>query len=196
MSIVIGLTGPTGSGKSSTHTVCAEKGITVIDCDKVARIVVEKGKPALKALTEKFSEEILLENGELDRKALAKVAFSSPQKTKILNETIFPFIKELVLSQIQGEVVLLDAPTLFESGIDAICNKTIAVLAEKDIRLERILKRDNISLDDALIRLNAAKEDSFFKEKSDYVVYNNSDVKTFLNDFENVICEIIEKEKI
>lgn len=196
MSIVIGLTGPTGSGKSSTHTVCKEKGIKIIDCDKVARNVVEKGQPALKALTEKFGEEILLENGELDRKALAKIAFSSPQKTKMLNETIFPFIKELVLSQIEGEVVLLDAPTLFESGIDAICNKTIAVLAEKDIRLERILKRDNISLDDALIRLNAAKEDIFFTEKSDYVVYNNSDVKTFLNTFENLLNEIIKKEKI
>ena len=196
MSIVIGLTGPTGSGKSSTHTVCKEKGIKVIDCDKVARNVVEKGQPALKALTEKFGEEILLENGEFDRKALAKIAFSSPQKTKMLNETIFPFIKELVLSQIEGEVVLLDAPTLFESGINSICNKTVAVLAERDIRLERILKRDDISMSDALIRLNAAKEDSFFKEKSDYVVYNNSDVKTFLNDFENVICKIIEKEKI
>ena len=196
MSIVIGLTGPTGSGKSSTHTVCKEKGIKVIDCDMVARNVVEKGQPALKALTEKFGAEILLENGELDRKALAKIAFSSPQKTKMLNETIFPFIKGLVLSQIDGEVVLLDAPTLFESGIDAICNKTIAVLAEKDIRLERILKRDNISLDDALIRLNAAKKDIFFTEKSDYVVYNNSDVKTFLNTFENLLNEIIKKEKI
>ena len=196
MSIVIGLTGPTGSGKSSTHTVCKEKGIKVIDCDMVARNVVEKGQPALKALTEKFGAEILLENGELDRKALAKIAFSSPQNTNMLNETIFPFIKELVLSQIDGEVVLLDAPTLFESGIDAICNKTIAVLAQKDIRLERILKRDNISLDDALIRLNAAKEDIFFTEKSDYVVYNNSDVKTFLNTFENLLNEIIKKEKI
>ena len=196
MSIVIGLTGPTGSGKSSTHTVCKEKGIKVIDCDMVARNVVEKGQPALKALTEKFGAEILLENGELDRKALAKIAFSSSQNTNMLNETIFPFIKELVLSQIDGEVVLLDAPTLFESGIDAICNKTIAVLAQKDIRLERILKRDNISLDDALIRLNAAKEDIFFTEKSDYVVYNNSDVKTFLNTFENLLNEIIKKEKI
>lgn len=195
MSIVIGLTGPTGSGKSSTHTVCKELGITVVDCDIIARKATVKGSNGLKALSKKFGKEIILPNGELDRKALARIAFSSPKNTKILNETIFPFIKELVLAEIKGSVVLLDAPTLFESGINSICNKTVAVLADRDIRMDRILKRDCILESDAQIRLNAAKTDAFFIEKADYVIYNNTDSITFLNEFKNIVNDIIEKEK-
>ncbi|MBO4734245.1 MAG: dephospho-CoA kinase, partial [Clostridia bacterium] len=116
MSYILGLTGPTGAGKSIFSKCAGESGFTVIDCDGVAREAVGKGMPALTRLCEVFGDEILLKNGELDRRKLAGIAFSSPDKTELLNETVLPFIKELVLGRIKGDLVLLDAPTLFESG--------------------------------------------------------------------------------
>ena len=117
MSYILGLTGPTGAGKSIFSECAKEFGFKVVDCDSVARQAVEKGMPALKRLTEVFGDRILKKNGELDRERLALIAFASPEKTELLNKTVFPFIKELVLEQISGDLVLLDAPTLFESGI-------------------------------------------------------------------------------
>jgi dephospho-CoA kinase len=88
--------------------------------------------------------------------------------------------------------VLLDAPTLFESGVDKICHKTVAVLSDKEIRLKRILARDNITKEQALLRINAGKPDDFYKEKCDYVIYNNDDEHTFNNSFLNLLKEIFD----
>ena len=190
MSIVIGLTGPTGSGKSSAAKLCEKYGIKLVDCDKVARKATEKGSECLKRLSKAFGAEILNTDGSLNRKALANKAFSTKENTELLNKTIFPFIKELVLNEIDTEKVLLDAPTLFESGINAICFKTVAVLADSDIRLNRIIKRDNLTEAEAKKRMSAGKSDNFYKENADYIIYNNSDERTFLKSFENVLTEI------
>lgn len=190
MSIVIGLTGPTGSGKSSAAKLCESYGIKLVDCDKVARKATEKGSECLKILSEVFGTEILNTDGSLNRKALANKAFSTKENTELLNKTIFPFIKKLVLNEIDTEKVLLDAPTLFESGINSICFKTVAVLADSDIRLKRIIKRDNLTETEAKKRMSAGKSDNFYKENADYIIYNNSDEQTFLKNFENVLTEI------
>ena len=122
---------------------------------------------------------------------LAKKAFSAKENTELLNKTLLPFIKELVLKEIKGNVVLLDAPTLFESGLNAICFKTIAVLSNREIRRERIINRDNLTKEQAEIRISAGKSDDFFKQNANYIVYNNSDEETFLSEFEKVLTEIL-----
>ncbi|MGI6280382.1 MAG: dephospho-CoA kinase, partial [Acutalibacteraceae bacterium] len=111
MSIIIGLTGPTGSGKSSLAPVAESYGFKVVNCDLLARQATVKGSAGLKALTAVFGEEILNTDGSLNRKGLAAIAFSSSQKTELLNKTIFPYITELLMKEITGERVLLDAPT-------------------------------------------------------------------------------------
>lgn len=153
MNIIIGLTGPTGSGKSSASKACLELGLKLVDCDKIARIAVKKDSDGLKAVVSAFGKGILNTDGTLNRKALAKIAFSSKEKTALLNDTIFPFIKELVLNETKQGKILLDAPTLFESGINEICFKTVAVLSDKQNRLERIIKRDGITKEEALLRM-------------------------------------------
>ena len=190
MSIVIGLTGPTGSGKSSAASLCEKYGIKLVDCDKVARKATEKGSGALKELSKAFGSDILNCDGSLNRKALASKAFATKEKTELLNKTIFPFIKELVISEIDCEKVLLDAPTLFESGINSICFKTVAVLADDKIRLDRIIKRDDLTEAEAKLRMSAGKNDDFYKENADYIIYNNSDDRAFLKSFEKVLIEI------
>ncbi len=189
--MIIGLTGPTGAGKSSLSEKAKDLGFKVVDCDKLARKATEKGTDCLKALTKAFGEEILNEDKTLNRSALAQKAFITKEKTELLNKTVFPFITELVKKEIEGERVLLDAPTLFESGIDSLCDKTVAVLAKKEIRLSRIKTRDNITEEAALLRINAGKPDSFYEDKADFIVFNNGNEAEFISQFGEIINSII-----
>ena len=190
MSLIIGLTGPTGSGKSSASSEAQNQGFKVINCDKLARVAVEKGTEGLVKLTQVFGDGILNTDGTLNRKVLAQKAFSSAENTKLLNETLLPIIAKMVKAEATGEYVLLDAPTLFESGIDSICDSTIAVLADRDIRFERIMKRDNMDEDAANLRINAGKNEDFYKAKADYIIYNNNDEISFILKFREIINEI------
>ena len=190
---IIGLTGPTGAGKSNLTETAQNLGFKVIDCDKVARKAVEKGSQGLEALVKVFGADILLENGELDRKALARKAFSTPENTELLNKTLFPFITQLVEKEFDCDLVLLDAPTLIESGLDSKCHKVIGIWADPEIRLERICQRDNLSLEDAKIRLNAGKDESFYKENTDILIYNNGEISEFRKEFEEILTEIKER---
>ena len=186
---IIGLTGPTGAGKSSLKSIAEEKGYFVIDCDILARHAVEKDTDGLKAVVKAFGREILNPDKTLNRKELAKKAFSSTQNTELLNKTIFPFIIDLVEKEMAlKDKVLLDAPTLFESGLDSICTKTVAVLADKDIRLSRIMLRDKLDENDALIRIKAGKDDNYYIEKADFVIYNNGDINELKSRFSR-LCE-------
>ncbi len=171
--IVIGLTGPTGAGKSLVARLAQAKGIQVIDCDLLARRSTEKGGCGLAAVVAEFGEDILNPDGTLNRKALAKKAFSNKENTERLNRTLLPIIAQLVKSEISKDLVLLDAPTLFESGIDGICTATVAVLSDKEIRLKRIIERDNLTITEANTRLNAGKTDEFYIERADKIIYNN-----------------------
>lgn len=191
MSVIIGLTGPTGSGKSSAATLCKKHGIKLVDCDKVARTATQRGSDGLKAVIEVFGVDILNSDGTLNRKALARKAFSTKENTLLLNKTLFPFIKELVLKETNDDKVLLDAPTLFESGINSICFKTVAVLSDTDTRLKRIIERDALTEEDAKLRMSAGKSDNFYKENADYIIYNNADEQSFLDEFEKILIEIL-----
>lgn len=184
---VIGLTGPTGAGKSQLSLFFEKSGATVIDCDKLAR-EVETGE-CLSAIVNAFSEDVLSE-GELDRSKLARIAFSSEENTEKLNATVLPFIlKELKkrISLISQGMVIIDAPTLFESGADKLCGMTVAVTADKEIRLKRIKERDGISDESALLRMSAGKDDKFYLDRADFLLYNNGSISDLENKFSDII---------
>ena len=191
--IIVGLTGPTGAGKSSLTAVAEKIGFKVIDCDKTARYATEKGSQGLKAVTNAFGEDILLADGSLNRRALAQKAFSSKENTRLLNRTLLPFIVQLVMKECDGERVLLDAPTLFESGLQAKCNATVAVLADEKIRMKRICLRDKISQEDAILRINAGKPHEFYKENADFIIYNNGNAAEFEEQFRDILKEIVRR---
>lgn len=177
---LIGLTGQTGAGKSSVCEIIEKMGFVIIDADKVSHEVVDTDLNCLADLVMKFSCGILTENGKLNRKRLASIVFSDQKNLVTLNKTIFPYITAKIESRIaelgmkeDGCIVVLDAPTLFESGIDRRCNTIVSVLADRDTRLDRIIKRDGLSSREALQRVNAQHEDSFYTEKSDHIIYNN-----------------------
>ena len=193
MSFIIGLTGPTGAGKSTVSAAAEQFGLKVVNCDLLARKAVEKGTEGLKALTAVFGNGILEKDGSLNRKKLASVAFKTPENTELLNKTLLPHIVKLVKKETNSKNALLDAPTLFESGLNSECVKTIAVLADKKLREERITARDNITKQQALLRINAGKPDDFYKMHADCKIYNNGDENAVITRFSNILKEITEE---
>lgn len=176
--LIIGLTGQSGAGKSTVAQMFVSQGVAWVDADKLAHLALktEKCKENLRIA---FGEDIFDENGEVIRKALAKAAFSSKENTLLLNKCTHPVIKELAQSEFarleeSGEkAVLFDAPTLFESGLDSICHFVISVIADKNLRAKRIMARDGLTEEEAMLRLNAQHRDSFYTEKSKFVIENN-----------------------
>ncbi len=179
MKKMIGLTGPTGAGKTLASRVAENLGVQVIDCDLLARKAVLPETAGLAALVRVFGEEILCEDGTLNRKELAARAFCDAEHTDLLNRTLLPHIVPLVEAERTGDNVLLDAPTLFESGLDKECDAVVAVLADFDLRLSRIRARDQLSERQARLRMSAGKSDSFYKERTNYILYNNGDEQAF-----------------
>ena len=191
MSFVIGLTGPTGAGKSSVTDVANKLGFKIVDCDTLARVAVQKGSDGLSDVVKVFGDDVLNSDGTLNRAALAKKAFSSADNTELLNKTLLPHITALVQKEIDEELVMLDAPTLFESRLDNICDFIISVISDESIRKSRIMARDNMSEYDANMRLAAAKSDEFFISRSTHIIFNNGTKKEFEIEANNVILNII-----
>lgn len=193
MKFVVGLTGQTGAGKSSLCAAAMQSGFYVIDCDKLAHTVQQRAE-VKDALCNAFGKGILDINGMLDRKALAKVAFSSKTQTELLNKTILPFIMteiKDIISNTSEKNILLDAPTLFESGAAEICNVTIGVTADEEIRFNRIVKRDGLTAEQAQSRIDAGKSECFYRENCDFVLTNNGTEIEFINNFKILIKDIL-----
>ncbi len=186
--MTVGLTGPTGSGKSTAALIARKLGWEIIDCDLLTREVYKK-EAVLGALKAAFGEEIF-DGAELDRKKLAAAAFADREHTNLLNKAVLPFITgeiEIALKALAGRKVLLDAPTLFESGADRFCDYTVAVLCERELRNARITERDKLTESEAGLRLNAGQPDGFYIQRADYVIYNGGDIKTFERDVKAVL---------
>ncbi len=177
---VVGLTGPTGAGKSTVGKLLREKGFPVIDCDALTRSPAVYDEDCIARLREAFGEEAA-PKGVLDRKALAALAFATSQGKKRLEEITFPKILKAVRAALkeasrQGRrAVFLDAPTLFEAGLDSACRRILVVTAGKETRLKRIVERDGITKEQALARMNAQQDASFYLDRADYVIENEEE---------------------
>lgn len=176
--IKLGLTGPTGAGKTTVARLLEQNGIPLVDADAIARTVTEKGSPVLSALADTFGKDILFPDGSLDRRALAAVAFSSKENTEKLNAVTHPAILARIrraLADATGDAVILDAPLLFETGLDALCDHTVAVVADEAVRLARITARDGISEEAAKKRMAVQPDTAFYAARADILLYNNGD---------------------
>lgn len=176
--LVIGLTGQTGAGKSTVCKKLEKYGCYHIDADKIAHSVYEAGSPVLSRLLCSFGGEIFNDNGTLNRKKLAEIAFSSEENILKLNSIVHPAVTDKIRKIIEeqrllgSKAVIIDAIALFESGENKLCNFTVAVVAPRGVRKERVKKRDGLNEDEAELRINAQREEKFYKDNADITVKN------------------------
>ncbi len=191
MKRIIGITGGTGAGKS---TVCCELqkiGAEIVDCDKIARKIVEKGQPALQEIVDAFGTEILDTDGNLDRKKMSSIVFSNSERLSALNRITHKHIFEQMRKQMEeslSEVIVLDVPLLFQCDFPFECDVTVAVIAEKEERIKRIVERDGISREAALARMTNQLTNEQYAELADICFENNGDAEKIRN-FAKSLCE-------
>lgn len=177
--LVIGLTGPTGAGKGAVALVFERYGIPVINADRVYHELITPPSSCLQELADAFGKDIILSNGTLDRRTLSSIVFNDPSARERLNTITHRYVMEEVQTRMERfrregvPVAVLDAPQLFEAGAHKACGAVISVLANRQLRLERIMARDNITAEAAMRRILAQKSDDFFKTHSDYIIENN-----------------------
>ena len=145
---VIGLTGGIGSGKSTAASIFSELGITVVNADQLARDVVEPGKPALDAIKERFGDDILSNDGSLDRRKLREIVFADKKQLAWLEQLTHPLIGELLIQQLQSATspyAILESPLLLETRQKELVDRVLVVDLDESTQLLRTAERDGSS---------------------------------------------------
>lgn len=198
--IVIGLTGGIGAGKSTLSEYLREKNYKIIDADKMARRMTEKGSRTLDEIAEAFGQDMILPDGNLDRKKLAGVVFGDEEKKKKLEELTTHKVVAQIAADVdwmrcQGKmgIAFVDAPLLFECGLEDITDYVWLVTAEPEVRIERVMARDNASREEVKARIAKQMSDEEKKKKSDFIL-DNSKGKEELYRQADVLLKDYEKE--
>ena len=197
---VIGLCGGSGSGKGTVGRMLFELGIPTIDTDSVYRELTSKPSECLRALSLEFGDRIISPDGGLDRKALRDLVFygeSSEARLKKLNEISHAYIlcetrRWISVFEKDGYgAVTVDAPLLFESGFDRECDAIIAVLADTEVRVDRIMKRDGIDREAAGRRISTQIPDEELRRRADFIIVNSGNTDTLLKNVSEVAEKIL-----
>ncbi len=192
---IVAITGQSGSGKSTLASFYASKGLTVLDCDQVAK-EVHGIKECLDNLSEYFGDDIITAEGTLDKKLLSKRAFASRQATQALTDITHPFIIRLLLEKAQaafdsGEnIVFADGAVIIGHDFEQYCDEFIVVVAGLDVQCERIMKRDGITREQAEERISQQTPIIQMIKKADYIVYNNSTLEKLFYQGELILQQI------
>lgn len=178
---IIGITGSSGAGKDTICEIIEKKyNAEIIDADKIAKELSKKGTMYLDSIVNCFGTEIINKKGELNRKKLADIIFDDEQKREELNKLTFVHVVDEIqkkINNIKKKIIVVNAPLLFESNLNKICDFVIAVIADRDKQIIRVMNRDNITKELAEKRINAQNTNEFFAENADYIIYNNEDIE-------------------
>ena len=175
---VVGLTGGIGAGKSSVAQWMIEAAVPVIDADVVAREIVEPGSSVLQSIASTFGERLVLEDGSLDREALGALVFSDPRKLRVLNALTHPAIlartgDAMVKLMAAGHPwVVYEAALILENRLAPGLRALVAVIAEPQIQLRRIMERDGLDSQSAAARIRAQTDNDARREAADYILVN------------------------
>lgn len=187
----IGITGGIGSGKTTVSQYLLDNGYFVIDADKVARELVEKGTPVLQELVRTFGGQILTKDGELDRKELAAIAFSNSSRKQELDQVMHHRILEKIELMIENmpsaEVVFVDAALIFEAGWKQYFDQVWLVDASEEIRMERIRMRDDLTRVEILERMNAQLNAYERRQRADRVLWNEGSKEELYKQVEGLL---------
>jgi len=190
--MVLGLTGGTGCGKSTAAAHLQKKGARIIDADAISRALMQPGSSALAEVAAHF-EGVLKGDGSLDRKKLASLVFHDEYLLTKLNSITHKYIIqeiEAALLETTGPLTVIDAPLLFEAGLDRLCDVTLCILADHDTRVKRIMSRDGLTEEEADARIQAQKNDDYYKSRCHYTLCNNHDPEAMLEALDAILKEI------
>ncbi|XP_028775930.1 dephospho-CoA kinase [Neltuma alba] len=193
---IVGLTGGISSGKSTVSNLFKSNGIPVVDADVVARAALNKGTGGWKKVVAAFGQEILLENGEVNRPRLGQIVFSDPDKRQLLNRLLAPYISsgifwEIVKLWMKGhEIIVLDVPLLFEAKMDKLTKPTIVVWVDPETQIQRLMARDGTSEEDARNRMSSQMSLDVKRTKADIVIDNTGSLDDLNEKFQKVLFEV------
>lgn len=176
--MILGITGGTGSGKTTLLKTAEALGFQVLDCDRIYHELLQTDTQLLTAIENRFPGTV--ENGQLQRKKLGAVVFADSAALSDLNAITHSAVRQAVEKQLDGSRnIAIDAIALFESGLSTLCDVTVAVVAPKEQRLQRLMARDGITESYALSRINAQPEDDYYRQSCDHVLENDGDELQF-----------------
>ena len=193
---VVGITGGIGSGKSAVTDHLETLGITVVDADKVARVVVEPGTSGLAAIAQHFGHDILMPTGGLDRAALRKIVFDNPSERKILEGITHPRIRDEIARQLReatSAYVVLSSPLLLESGQSTFADYVVVVDVPEAVQLTRTMSRDDNS-EQLVKQIMAAQLDRETRlSRGDTAITNNESLEALHEKVEALHVELLAK---
>ena len=193
---IIGLTGGIGTGKSTASDYLRRQGFAVIDADRISREIVEPGTPLLKEIEAQFGSGILNGDGTLNRKALAAVVFSDRGKKDLLDRLMHGRILDEIerrIRQYQRENIrgiIVDAPLLFETGLEEKCDQVWLITADESLRVLRVCKRDGMNPEEVRARMRNQMGEEEKKERAHRIVDNSGSRESLLKQ----LAELIEAE--
>ena len=177
----IGVTGGIGSGKSTVSKILASFGAQIIDADMLAKQIVEKGQKALEEIVACFGDEILDSDGNLDRKKLSGMVFKDKQKLEVLNRITHDHVAKRIIEKIdslnKAEIAVVDAPIPIEHGFLDVVDEVWVVIADKEVRIKRVMERSGLTYNEVEDRINAQLSDDYYKSISQVVIVNNGSVE-------------------
>ena len=192
---IFGITGTTGSGKTSVLEAFRKKGALLLDCDRLYHDLLETSEGMLRELEDRFPDAF--EKGRLVRKKLASIVFHNEATLADLNAITHRYVCEDVKRQLRahamsgGQVAVIDAVELISSGLGALCDCTIAVLAPEAERMKRIMARDGLTEEQALERIRAQKNDAYYRENCTYTVLNDGTVEQLSEKINQIMKEVL-----
>ena len=182
--IIAGLTGGIATGKSTVSLILREAGAIIIDADTIARDAVKKNLPAWHEIVRIFGEEVLLTDGEIDRAYLGDIIFRDPAKKEILNKIVHPYVIQKVAELIDkigketpDSIVILDVPLLIEAGMDKGLEDVVLVYTPEWIQIERLIERDGISDEEALLRVRSQMPIEEKKKFATIIIDNSGSIE-------------------
>lgn len=191
--LIIGITGGIATGKSAVSKYLISNGYEVIDTDKISRSLTMDNEQIKQQIKETFGEEYFDQNS-LNRKKLGDLIFTNRDANKQLSAILHPVIKEIVVEQIKisnQDLIFVDVPLLFESGFDELCNKIICVSTTKPIVIKRLMERDQISEEMALLKINSQMALSLKQEKSNFIIDNSNDLCYTYKQIDQIVKKLI-----
>jgi len=175
----IGLTGGIACGKSTVAEMFERRGALLVDADRIAREVVLPGSPVLGQIVDRFGQDVLLEDGSLNRKRLGEIVFNDEKARRDLNAIMHPAIRAIMRERMRNyesrfpdKLVVVDVPLLYESGLEPMFEEVVVVYVPREVQLRRLMARDSLSMEEAERRLKSQWPIEEKKRRADFVINN------------------------